>query len=93
MRWILRLETRIYTLKGCDWNLIDIQISIKLQSAYFIAYTPFSNYWRRGTYWIQSMMGHTDTHRVHPVHSSDIRGMWVLESKWMAWYPESLHVI
>ena len=42
---------------------------------------------------MQSMIGHTDTHKVQPVQSSVTLVRWVLESKRMAWYPESLQVM
>lgn len=45
-----------------------------------------------GTMEIQSRMGHTDTHKVHPVQSSVTVGMCVCGSKRMAWYPASLLV-
>lgn len=45
------------------------------------------------TYIIQSIIGQTDKHRVHPVQSSFTCGICVCPSNSIAWYPESLQAI
>lgn len=45
------------------------------------------------TYVIQSIIGHTERHKQHPVHSSVTYGMCFSLLKVIAWYPESLHAM
>lgn len=47
----------------------------------------------QNAYLMQSIIGQTDRHRVHPVQSSVTWARCVFGSKSMAWYPESAHAI